>query len=260
VNPVVNISIDLPLATFALNDPAKRNAMSLAMFDALDAAIARIAHDDSIHIVLLRGEGPAFCAGFDLGAAVDDPPLLPQFIRRLSAVNRALRRMPQVVVASVHGAAVAGGCAILSACDFVFVSPDATLGYPVHAIGISPAVTIPTLRQVLGDGAARALLMSGTLITGVEAHRLGLATHVARSSHTVLEESMSHCGLLAGKGTHALRVTKAWVNELDGTLEQAVWDRPAADSAEASGGDEARRLLGRFWSARQAAREPSAGA
>src|SRR5262245_17570685 len=114
---LIHIKIDPPLATISLNDPAKRNALSLPLFDALESAVASVARDSAIHVVLLRGEGPVFCAGFDLAAAVSDPTLMPAFIHRLSALNRSLRRMPQVVVAAVQGAAVAGGCAILSACD-----------------------------------------------------------------------------------------------------------------------------------------------
>jgi methylglutaconyl-CoA hydratase len=248
---MVRCERDGSIATIVLNQPAKRNALSLPMFDALDEAIKCIARDDAMHIVMVRGEGPAFCAGFDLGAAVDDPELLPMFIRRLSAVNRSLRRMPQVVVAAVHGAAIAGGCAILSACDFVFVAPDATLGYPVHAIGISPAVTIPTLCAMLGDGAARALLMSGELINGIDAKRRDLATHLAKSRDGAFDEAMALCRNLAQKGPHALRVTKAWLNELDGSLEDDRFDRPALDSATSAQGDEARRMLGKFWTARR---------
>jgi methylglutaconyl-CoA hydratase len=245
------VTLDPPIASLALNDPARRNALSLPMFDALDQAIARIAADDSIHIVVLRGEGPAFCAGFDLAAAVEEPDLLPRFIARLSAVIRAVRRMPQVVVASVHGAAIAGGCAVLSACDFVFVAPDATLGYPVHAIGISPAVTIPTLRLALGDGPARALLMSGQIIDGREALRLGLATHLAATPESVLMEATAHAHALAGKGPRALRITKAWLNELDGSNDDERFDAPAGHSAEASSAEESQQMLARFWSARR---------
>src|SRR5690606_12641741 len=115
-------------------------------FEALERRVHAIASDSSARVVLLTGAGHAFCAGFDLGAAVEQPALMAHFIQRLSDINRSIRRLPQVVVAAVQGAAIAGGCAILSACDFVVVCPDATLGYPVHRIGVSPAVTLPLLR------------------------------------------------------------------------------------------------------------------
>ncbi len=243
-------SIAGPIATISLNDPARRNALSLPMFDALDLALERIASDAAVHVVVLRGEGAAFCAGFDLGAAVDEPDLLPQYIARLSLLNRGLRRVPQVVVAAVHGAAIAGGCAILSACDFIVVAADARLGYPVHAIGISPAVTIPTLRLTIGDGATRALLMSGELIDGVEAHRRGLATDLAPSAEAAHAQAMERARALAQKPPKALRTTKAWLNELDGSLLDAPFDAAAQHSAAASMHDQSRAMLRAFWSPR----------
>jgi methylglutaconyl-CoA hydratase len=243
-------SIDGAIATISLNDPAKRNALSLPMFEALDHALASIASDATIQVVVLRGEGAAFCAGFDLGAAVDEPDLLSQYISRLSLLNRALRRLPQVVVAAVHGAAIAGGCAIVSACDFIVVAADAKLGYPVHALGISPAVTIPTLRLAIGDGAARALLMSGELIDGIEAHRRGLATDLASSSQVALAHAMERARALAQKPPAGLRTTKAWLNQLDGSLSDAPFDATARDSAAASTHHESRGMLRAFWSRR----------
>ncbi len=116
---VVQLSFEDSIATIALNDPKRRNAMNIAMFDALDEALSDVAARSDIHVLLLRGNGKAFCSGFELGAAVDDPTLLKQYIDRLSATIRSLRRLPQVVEAAVHGVAIAGGCAMVSACDIV---------------------------------------------------------------------------------------------------------------------------------------------
>jgi len=240
---MLHFAFEPPLAIIALNDPDKRNAMSLPMFDALDDAVAAIAGRNDVHFMLLHGLGPAFCAGFDLNAALLDQPVLGQFILRLSRVNRALRRMPQVVTAAVHGAAIAGGCAILGACDFIFVAPDARLGYPVHRIGVSPAVTLPLLLPMLGEGAARSLVMSGEIIDGVTAHRLGLATHLATSPDRVLAEARLHIGDLTKKGSHALRVTKQWLNELDGSLDDERFEAASQDSAKQTAHQETLQLL-----------------
>lgn len=240
-----------PIAELILNDPDKRNALSEAMFEALDARLAELAEHQGIAIVLLRGSGNAFCAGFDLAAGVEDITTLKQFIERLSHVTRRLRRLPQVVIAAVHGPAIAGGCALLSACDFVVTAPDVQMGYPVHRIGISPAVTIPTLVAAIGPGATRSLLMQGRLIGGVQAKRIGLATHLAANADAVMHEAKSLGETLAGHGRHALRVTKAWLNELDGSLEDDRFDRPADDSAQQATDEEAQAMLKAFWSQRQ---------
>jgi len=234
----------------ALNDPARRNALGLAMFDALEKAIASVRDDPVPRIVLLRGEGAAFCAGFDLAAAVEDPALMGLYIRRLSLAVRAIRRLPQVVVIAVQGAAIAGGCALLGAGDFVVMAADAHAGYPVHRLGVSPAVTIPGLAAAIGPGAARVLLMGGRLIDGVEAHRLGLATDLAASNETVLAEARALCTFLASKPAAAQRVTKSWLNELDGSLDDARFDNAADGSIDLTRGEEATRLLREYWQGR----------
>jgi enoyl-CoA hydratase/carnithine racemase len=239
-----------PIATLVLNDPGHRNAMGSAMFDALEGALDAVTRNDAVHIVLFRGEGNGFCAGFDLAAAAKQPELIATFILRLSKVNRMLRTMPQVVVAAVQGAAIAGGCAILSACDFVFAAQDAKLGYPVHRIGVSPAVTINTLSQAIGEGAARSLLMGGELIDADEAKRLGLVSHVSATAESCVSDAMAHCRSLASKGVRALRVTKAWLNELDGSLDETRFNAPAAASAQIASSDEMRTMLTQ-WNSRQ---------
>lgn len=248
---MILLSRSKSISVIALNDPARRNALGIAMFDALEAALSDLPARDDVHVVLLRGEGGVFCAGFDLAAAVDDPALMAAFIMRLSRLNRSLRRLPQIVVAEVRGAAIAGGCAILSACDFVFAARDAKFGYPVHRIGVSPAVTIPTLQQAIGPGAARSLLMSGELIDASEAHRIGLVTHVSDSPEAVSIDAMNHCRALATKGTHALRVTKQWLNELDGSLDDAAFNGPANASTAMTETQEARDMLAN-WQPRRA--------
>jgi enoyl-CoA hydratase/carnithine racemase len=244
---VLQLTRTPPIATFALNDPSRRNALGLAMFDALERAIAAVAADNEVHVVLLHGAGGAFCSGFDLGAAASDASLMPRFITRLSGLLRAIRRMPQIAIAAVNGPAIAGGCAVLSACDFVVVAPDATLGYPVHRIGVSPAVTIPTLFQAIGAGPARSLLMSGELIDGFSAHRIGLATHQASSTHSTLGEARAFAQHLAAKGVLALRSTKAALNQLDGSIENDAFEATAAASARNSRGLETQSLL-KSWS------------
>jgi methylglutaconyl-CoA hydratase len=155
-----------------LDDPVKRNALGIEMFDSIDATIKRI--NDDTRCVLLLGRGEVFCSGFDMKACVDDITVLEQYILRLSSLIRSLRRVQVPVVVAAHGAAIAGGCAVLTGCDFVVGSKESTYGYPVHRLGISPAVTIPTLFQKLGEGRARALVMSGELIDGEEAYAIGL--------------------------------------------------------------------------------------
>lgn len=231
-----------PIAVISLDDPERRNALGFAMFDALDRALAAAAGDPGVRVVVLRGEGPVFCAGFDLAEARRDPEVIGAFIERLSVLVRALRRLPQVVVAAVRGRALAGGCAIVSACDLVVASTEAKLGYPVHALGVSPAVTIPSLIGAVAPGAARALLLGGELIDGRAAARLGLAWRVTADAD-VEGEALALAETIAGHGAEAIRATKAWISELDGSLEDERFAAPARDSAALAGTQAARERL-----------------
>ncbi len=242
-NGPVQTELDGHVATVAMNDPDRRNALGLAMFDALDAAIHEVSSNDEVNVVLLCGRGKSFCAGFDLTAAKEDPAIMAVFIRRLSAVLRSLRRIPQPVVAVVHGAAIAGGCALVSACDLVVVSATAKLGYPVHALGVSPAVTIPTLMPAIGAGAARSLLMGGALIDGAGAKRIGLADRVSPDDAGAQRDAREICNTIAAHGTTAVRATKAWLNELEGALDDTRFDGPMRATAELAAGKESQAML-----------------
>lgn len=244
---MVEVELFPRVATITLNDPDRRNALSEAMFTALESGLAAAAGHEPSSVLRLRGAGSAFCAGFDLAACVDAPAVLADFIRRLSGLLRTIRRMRHVVVAEVRGSALAGGCALLSACDFVCVATDARLGYPVHRIGISPAVSLPTLRCGAG-GAARSILLSGDLVDGPTARSLGLATHVSDDPSVDADRL---CASLAEKGPHALAATKRWLNELDGSDRDEAFDATSEGTALLSTGEESQRLLREFWGARR---------
>ena len=230
--------------TITLNDPKKRNALGIAMFDAIDSAIE--SYNDTINCVLLCGKGPTFCAGFDMQACAENLDLVGVYINRLSTLVRNLRRLPVPVVVAAHGAAIAGGCAVLTGCDFIVGSIDGKYGYPVHQLGISPAVTIPTLNQRLGYGRARSLLLGGEILDGNEAHSIGLLTHLCDDDDSVQKTAETLAASIAEKPPHAIRVTKQLLNELDGSEDDSIFDPVAIDSAAAVS-EETRTLLRSLW-------------
>lgn len=258
--------------TITLADAPRRNALGSAMLDSLEVALVeagRLAHAGDAHVLLLRAEGSAFCAGFDLSACVDDAATLESFIHRLSGVIVALRSMPAVVVAQVQGAALAGGCAILTGCDIVCAAERATFGYPVHRIGISPAVSLPTLVPALGAGASRELALLGEPVSAARAQQLGLVHRLHADTDALAAATGALVGSLAEKGPHALRQTKRWLSRLDGTdlgadggagghmaggagasRDLEVVRAAAAASAALCAGDECRTMLREFWSSR----------
>jgi methylglutaconyl-CoA hydratase len=237
-----------PIATLTFADPDRRNALSAAMFDAIEPAIdtveaaTRSGAADSCRMLRLRGEGSAFCAGFNLDAMADDG-LLPSFLERLGAFCRRLRRLDAVVIAEVHGPAVAGGCAIVSACDLVHAGPDARFGYPVHRLGISPAVSIPTLLPAIESGGARHLMLGGELVDAATALRLGLAHAVHSDRETLASSVDALCSRLAAMDAVTLRETKRFLNELDGTDRDTAFAATLSASVACGASDEANRTV-----------------
>lgn len=240
----VVIHIDAPIATIVLNDPDRRNAMSHDLFDDLERCLdqADSASDsESCHVLRIRGEGPAFCAGFDLGAMAEGA--LPSFLERLGAICRRLRHLDAVVVAEVHGPALAGGCALVSACDIVHAGPEAAFGYPVHRLGISPAVSLATLVPGTSSGAARALTLSGDFLDADAAVGIGLAA-AAHADRGALEQAVSTlCDRLGAMDPATLRATKRFQNELDGTDDPEVFARSLAASLATAGSAEFRTRI-----------------
>lgn len=225
------------IAEVRLDDPKKRNALSVAMFDSLDAQLAK-ATDAAV--IRLQATGTAFCAGFDLEACVSDPDLLPKLVERLGSVVARLRGHRAIVIAEVNGPAIAGGCALATAADFLLALPSATFGYPVHRIGLSPAVSLPTLLETMPAGAARALALSGEIIDAERALHLGLVHRI--------DESLAAAGArlaerLAGFSRAELLAAKASFGAPSNGRETAA----TISSAKSA---ESRSMLEAFWSER----------
>lgn len=245
------------IATITLDDPRRRNALGSALFEQLESTFSEAdaaARRGEIVVVLVRATGRAFCSGFDLAECVQDAQTLAQFVRRLGALARVIRAMPAVVVAQVQGSALAGGCAIVAACDIVCASEQATFGYPVHRIGVSPAVSLPTLMASAGPGGARTLALATDTVDAKRAQALGLVHRLAVDEPALEVAVTALVRALATKSPTALRATKLWLNELDGTHPSGALGARANEVTEATAAlcntAESRQLLVDFWTHR----------
>lgn len=246
------------IARIEFRDAARRNALDASALEALVEAVARTAEATECDAVVLSGAGPAFCAGFDLAGCADDPRRVEVLLALLSDAVGALRSLDIPVVARVQGAALAGGCALLTGCDFVVAARDAQIGYPVHRIGISPAVSVPSLFSRMGP-AARALMMSNELLAGDAALARGLVTHCVDAAALDQEVEALVARLLA-KGPRAMRATKRWIREIESRVPGDLGATPPRDRLHAeaardaslalAGGEEFATMLRAFWAAR----------
>lgn len=234
--------------TITLNRPEARNALSNDLIAALHASILRVESDSNARVMVLAGSGKSFCAGMDLKAVQDDPVAMGDMLRTLSRASRRIRRLAVPTIARVQGAAVGGGCGLMVICDFAVTHPEAKVGYPEVDLGVCPAVVAPWLIRRIGAGRARAMLLSGGTLTGAEGHAVGLSTHLCGVDELDATVASLVKRLVSG-GPKALAATKRWMNELDGSDDDAVLDRAAEISAAIIAGDEAqerlRRLFGR---------------
>jgi enoyl-CoA hydratase/carnithine racemase len=162
-----------------LNRPQKRNAFDLALVTATGEALHAAAADPDVRCVVVRGAGPLFSSGMDLGAlaalAAEPQRLRPFRAACLDAFGIA-ETMAKPVICQIHGACIGGALELALACDLRVVAEDAMLGLPETRVGLIPDVGgASRLPQVVGLGRAKELVMTGKLIGGAEAERIGLA-------------------------------------------------------------------------------------
>ncbi len=171
------LDFDGRIATLTMRRAEKRNALSACLIDALRASVDELRTNTDVSVVVLRGDGPVFCAGMDLKSVLADPEAPFELLSGIAELSIALRSLGQVVIADARGAAIGGGCGLVAACDLAITHPDAKLGYPEVDLGVCPAVVAPWLVQSVGPGVARRILLQGGTMSGQRAHELGLVSH-----------------------------------------------------------------------------------
>jgi methylglutaconyl-CoA hydratase len=175
--PVVLVEKQSPQVTvLTLNRPERRNALTIELMSDLTAAIENAAADPAQRIVILRGAGKAFCTGLDLGEAVKHDP--HETAQNVAKLLLALAETRLVTIAMVHGAAVAGGAGVMSACDFVISSDHTKFGYPEVRRGLVAGLVMTFLRRQLRERDLRELLLASELISAQRAHEIGLVNRV----------------------------------------------------------------------------------
>src|SRR5690606_21862011 len=165
------------VATLTLNRPENRNALSLRMCRELVAACTALAADEQVHVVVIRGAGPVFCAGADLKErrTMTDQDMTARRVAGFAAYA-AIERLPQPAIAVVHGAAFGSGCEIAGACDFILAAQGTRLCYPAAGWGTIGAPQ--RLPRAVGARMAKELLFTGRRCDAREAREIGLVNHV----------------------------------------------------------------------------------
>jgi len=179
----IKYTVDQRICTISLSRPEKRNAFDDKMVSELSTAFYQAQKDTKSKVILLKGEGDAFCAGadlsylqriskFDFNQNQEDSSNLMKLFLQIYA-----NRKP--VIAVVRGPAIAGGCGLATVCDIILASKEtAKFGYTEVRIGFIPALVMVFLIRRIGEGRARELTLRGNLLTAEEAYGIGLINHV----------------------------------------------------------------------------------
>jgi methylglutaconyl-CoA hydratase len=196
--------------TIALNRPERRNAMTPAMQEELLTAMQEAATGDC-RVVVLTGVGEAFCAGVDLSSLqeMDDKSTAEHTAdaERIARLFRAIYELPKPTIASVNGAAVAGGAGLATICDLTLAVPEAKFGYTEVKIGFVPALVSAFLALQVGDKRARDLLLTGRLIKAEEAFYLGLVNEVVQPEN-LAARTFELAAILAANSPQSMAATK----------------------------------------------------
>ncbi len=203
-----------------LNRADKLNALDIRMFEALGDAADQIASDRSVRAVVLRGDGDNFCTGIDLGVFGDSKldfsealktPVSPSPANVFQRAAYAWRELPVPVICAIQGVCFGGGLQIALGADIRYASPDAKLSIMEARWGIIPDMGLSaTLRHLVAPDHVKALAWSARILSGAEAHAIGLLTAVVDdpvdASYTLAREC-------AERSPDAIRGIKSLVNQ-----------------------------------------------
>jgi len=186
----IRLERDGAVARLLLDRADRRNALTHAMMLELEDAFGRIRADESCRVLVLRGAGSHFCAGGDLDAMADMPPLpadgevdpLVPAYRQFGDALLALNTLPQATIAVVEGSAVGGGFGMACCSDVVILHESARFGLPEPKVGFIPSQILPFIVRRIGEGPTRDLAVTGRIVDAAEARRIGIGGHLCANT------------------------------------------------------------------------------
>ena len=243
--PVVLIEKQAPeITVVTLNRPERRNALTLELLTELQAAVKVVSDQPQERVLILRGAGAAFCTGLDLKAAADHTKAHAT-AEMVANTLIALSQTHLITIAAVHGAAVAGGAGIMSACDFIIAAQRTKIGYPEVRRGLVAGLVMTFLRRQVGERNMRELLFGSELIDAERAKEIGLVNRVVARDDVMSEAQKFAESVLQG-APGALAQTKRLVDELWWRSVKEDVDLALKYHLQARESDEAREGIAAF--------------
>ena len=222
--PYVLRSDDGPVATLTLNRGERFNPLSRAMIEALGEQIDRLAGDRGVRVVVLAAAGRGFCAGHDLKemrANAGSSAWQRRLFEECNAMMLGLTRLPQPVIARVHGIATAAGCQLVSMCDLAVASDTASFALPGVNIGVFCSTPAVGVARNIGRKRVMELLLTGQPVDAPTALEWGLVNRVVPAGQLDAEVAR-FAGLIASRSSAAVALGKqAFYEQVDAGLEDA---------------------------------------
>jgi len=199
-----------------MNRPEKSNALHPEMVKQFVEKLILAEKDEQVRVLIIRGEGKSFCAGADLNYLneLKDYNISENYSDSENLANFFLQiyNFPKPTIAAVNGAAIAGGCGVASACDFVIADrANAKFGYSEIKIGFVPAIVSTFLIKKIGEGKTKQLLLSGEIINAAAAKEIGLVNYL---SDDALSEALVLSQKLMLNSDLAMWTTKKIINNI----------------------------------------------
>jgi enoyl-CoA hydratase/carnithine racemase len=184
------VRIQPPAARITLNRPEKRNALSLALMEELISALEEVGAAPEVRAIVIEGAGPAFSAGHDLGEMVGrDAEFYDRLFDVCTVLMETIHRVPQPVIAKVHGIATAAGCQLVASCDLAVAAEATRFATPGVKIGLFCSTPMVPLSRAVGRKRALELLLTGEPIDAATARDWGLVNRVVPADQ--LEDAVS---------------------------------------------------------------------
>lgn len=222
------------LALLVLAAPESRNSLSRAMMAALGDALARIATDDAVRVIVLAAEGPAFSAGHDLkeltrhrADADGGLAFFTETMADCAELMQSIVRCPKPVIAAVEGVATAAGCQLVATCDLAVAASTAKFATPGVNIGLFCSTPMVALSRNVSRKHAMEMLLLGEMASAEDALRMGLVNRVV-APERVRDEALTMARIIAAKSPHTVALGKAaFYRQVEAPLAQAYAEMAA---------------------------------
>jgi methylglutaconyl-CoA hydratase len=222
---MISYTLKEDIGIIKLNRPDKRNALHPDLVKKMKEKLNEVKDDEKVKILIVTGEGKAFCAGADLSYLSE--------LKNFSSIENEkdsedladlflmIYKFPKPTIAAVNGAAIAGGCGLASVCDLIVADEDSSrFGYSEVKIGFIPAMVSIFIINRIGEGIARQLLLTGEIITGKRAYEIGLANYIYNNA---LDGAMNVASNILNNSAFSIKETKSMINSVLGlSVEDAV--------------------------------------